>query len=222
MRLNLDAGELDDEPDALTALAHMVNVACGAHAGDEALARRALRRAKAVGAAVGAHPGYPDRAGFGRRPVALSLDGLRASLTAQLAWLAAIARDEGLALTHVKPHGALYHAATESHAVADCVLEATRAVLGTVELVGAPSGALAVTAALARWPFAPEGFADRGYRDDGTLIPRGEPGDLIESLDAVVAQVRRLARAGVVATVCVHGDGPDALRVAQAVRGALG
>lgn len=222
MRLNLDAGELDDEPADLIPLADMVNVACGAHAGDEAIARRAIRRAKAHGVAVGAHPGYPDRANFGRRPMALTLAELRDSISAQLRWLDAIARDEGAAVTHVKPHGALYHGATEAHAVATCVMESTREVLGRVELVGFPFGAMDVFATVGRWPFAREGFADRGYRDDGALVPRGEPGDVIESLDAVRAQVRRLAREGVVSTVCVHGDGARALEVARAVREVLG
>lgn len=221
MRLNLDAAELDAEPEALTALADLLNIACGAHAGSAPLATRALRRAKAKGVAVGAHPSYPDREGFGRRAMDLSPDALRESLFAQLRWLRDLAAREGLALTHMKPHGALYHAATTSPQVAACVLDATRAALGEVTVIGIADGALHAGCLARGLPFAREGFADRGYAEGGGLVPRGAPGDVLDSLDAVRAQVRRLAREGRVDTVCVHGDGAHALAVATAVREAL-
>lgn len=222
MRLNLDAAELDEEPAALTALADLLNVACGAHAGSAELATRALRRAKERGVAVGAHPSYPDRARFGRRAMDLPLDALRATLRAQLRWLRDLAEAEGLALTHVKPHGALYHAATDAPEVAGCVLDVTREVLGDATLVGLPGGALHALALARGVAFAREGFADRGYGDDGRLVPRGAPGDVLASLADVRAQVRRLAREGRYDTVCVHGDGAHALAVAATVREALG
>ncbi|MFO0628549.1 MAG: 5-oxoprolinase subunit PxpA [Polyangiales bacterium] len=221
MRLNLDAAELDDEPEALTPLAHMLNLACGAHAGDVTLATRALRRARRHRVPVGAHPSYPDREGFGRRAMDLSAPALQETLRAQLAWLRDLAHAEGLTLTHVKPHGALYHAATARPEVARCVIDAAREALGDVALVGLPQGALRDLATREGVPFLREGFADRGYTPEGGLIPRGSPGDVLTDLDAVRAQVRRLARTGEVDTVCVHGDGAHALPVARAVREAL-
>lgn len=219
--LNLDAAELDDEPEALTALADALNLACGAHAGDTHLATRALRRAKTHGARVGAHPSYPDRASFGRRPMALPLPALRGTLLEQLAWLRDLAQAEGITLTHVKPHGALYHATTDDPAVARCVRDASREALGEVTLVGMPDGALHAVTRDAGMRFAREGFVDRGYSDNGRLVPRGQPGDVIDDLDAVRARALRWAREGGVDTVCVHGDGAHALAVARAVRGAL-
>lgn len=220
-QLNLDAGEVDDEPEALTALAHRLNLACGAHAGDVHLATRALRRASALGIAVGAHPSYPDREGFGRRALDLPLDALAATLRAQLTWLRDLAHDEGLGLSHVKPHGALYHAATARPDVAACLCDVTAETLGAVTLVGIAGGALHDAARARGWLFLREGFADRGYAADGTLIPRGAPGDVLTDPEAVRAQVRRLARDGGVDTVCVHGDGAHALPIARAVREAL-
>lgn len=221
MRLNLDAAELDDEPDALTPLADLLNLACGAHAGDLALATRALRRARRHGIAVGAHPSFPDREGFGRRDLHLTDAALRETLSAQLSWLRDLAHDEGLGLSHVKPHGALYHAATARPDIAECLCDVTADTLGAVTLVGIGNGALHAAARARGWPFLREGFADRGYTADGGLIPRGAPGDVLTDLDAVRAQVRRLLRTGEVDTVCVHGDGAHALPIARAVREAL-
>lgn len=221
VRLNIDLGELPDEPDALAALAQMVNVACGAHAGDAEIAARALRNALAHGAQAGAHPSFPDRENFGRVAMKLDDSALRATLDAQLRWLRSIASTVGVVLAHVKPHGALYHAATTSPQVAACVLDATRAALGEVTVIGIADGALHAGSLARGLPFAREGFADRGYAEGGGLVPRGAPGDVLDSLDAVRAQVRRLAREGRVDTVCVHGDGAHALAVATAVREAL-
>ena len=222
VRLNIDLGELPDEPMELASLAHLANVACGAHAGDEDSVRAVVRRAAACGAAVGAHPSYPDRANFGRAAMSLTDDALRATLRAQLEWLREIARSESVALTHVKPHGALYHACARDLPAAAALADVTRAVLGAVALLGPPAGALREVASSREMPYWREGFADRGYRDDGSLVPRGEPGALLNSRDAVRAQVRRLCAAGGVDTVCVHGDGADAVAVARAVREVLG
>jgi UPF0271 protein len=221
VRLNLDAAELDDEPDDLTPLAHLLNLACGAHAGDVTLATRALRRAQQHRVPVGAHPSYPDREGFGRRAMDLSTHALQETLRAQLSWLRDLAHDEGLGLSHVKPHGALYHAATARPDIAECLCDVTADTLGAVTLVGIGNGALHAAARARGWLFLREGFADRGYTPEGGLIPRGAPGDVLTDLDAVRAQVRRLVRAGEVDTVCVHGDGVHALPIARAVREAL-
>lgn len=218
LRLNIDLGEMPDEPEALYALAHLANLACGAHAGDDAITARAVALARTHDIAVGAHPSFPDRARFGR--VAMHLDdaALRATIRAQLAWLRARC---DLPLTHMKPHGALYHAADRDPAIARALLDETHRALGDVAIVGPPGGALQSTAHALSRPFLREGFADRGYRDDHTLIPRGEPGALLTDPDAVRAQVRRLVASHRYDTLCVHGDGPDAVTVARATREAM-
>lgn len=221
-RLNIDLGELDDEPHELVSLAHLVNVACGAHAGDVATARSVVRRAAACGVSVGAHPSYPDRANFGRVAMILDDDALRVTLRAQLLWLRELARVEGVTLAHVKPHGALYHVCSVDRRVAEAIVDVTRDVLGAVVIVGAPRGALRDVCELREMPYWREGFADRGYRPDGSLVPRGEPGAMLTALDAVRAQVTRLRDEGGVETVCVHGDGAHAVEAARVARAVLG
>lgn len=222
MRLNIDLGELPDEPEALVSLAHMVNVACGAHAGDASIAARALRGALAHGAQAGAHPSFPDRENFGRTAMKLDDTALRATLDAQLAWLRSIASSLGVSLAHVKPHGALYHAADRDERVARAILDVSYAALGEVALVGPPGGAMESCARASGVAFLREGFADRGYDPTGALIPRGSPGALLHDDTAVRAQVERLVASGRFDTLCVHGDGPDAVRIASVVREALG
>jgi UPF0271 protein len=222
VRLNIDLGELPDEPDALAALAQMVNVACGAHAGDAEIAARTLRNALAHGAQAGAHPSFPDRENFGRVAMELDDGALRATLDAQLGWLRSIASSVGVALAHVKPHGALYHAADRDERVARALIDRTRAMLGEVALVGPPGGAMESCARSVGVAFLREGFADRGYDATGALIPRGSPGALLHDTDTVRAQVERLVASGRFDTLCVHGDGPDAVRLAGVVREALG
>jgi UPF0271 protein len=222
VRLNLDLGELPDEPEALVSLAHMVNVACGAHAGDAVIAARALRGALAHGAQAGAHPSFPDRENFGRTALELDDTALRATLDAQLAWLRSVASSVGAPLAHVKPHGALYHAADRDERVARTIIDASRAALGEVALVGPPDGAMESCARASGVAFLREGFADRGYDGAGALIPRGSPGALLHDGAAVRAQVARLLASGRFDTLCVHGDGPDAVRIASVVREALG
>lgn len=221
-RLNIDVGELADEPEALVSLAHMVNVACGAHAGDERTSRAVMARARLRGVSVGAHPSYPDRANFGRVAMRLDESTLRVTLRDQLLWLRELGRGEGVAPTHVKLHGALYHAATNELSVARAVLDVTASVLGPAAVVGPPTGHLRELAIARGMTYLREGFADRRYRDDGTLMPRGEPGATLDDVDAVRAQVTRLAREGSFETLCVHGDGPHSVEFARAVREALG
>lgn len=217
--LNVDLGELPDEPEALWALADLANVACGGHAGDEASMRRALQRCRRHGTAAGAHPSYPDRAGFGRAPVAMAPEALRAAVRAQCAALRAVAGPLGVRLGHVKPHGALYHAAAADPALAAAVVDGAVDALGEVRVVGPPTGALADAARARGLPYAREAFADRGYGPDDRLLPRGAPGALLGPA-AAAAQAR--ARAGACDTLCVHGDTPDAVAVLAAVRAALG
>lgn len=220
VELNLDAAELPDEPDALYALAHRLNLACGGHAGDARTVARACSLAKAASVRVGAHPSFPDRAHFGRRALQLSPEALADTLRAQCAWLRDLARAAGLDIAHVKLHGALYHAAHTDPAVARTALAACCETLGPVTVIGMARGHLAPEAARLGVHFLREGFADRGYAPDGALLPRDAPGALLGP-EAAAAQCRALVASGAVDTVCVHGDGPDALAVARAVRAAL-
>jgi UPF0271 protein len=218
--LNVDLGELPGEPEALYACAHVANVACGGHAGDDASMQRAIELCAGHGVALGAHPSYPDREGFGRRRVDMAPDAVRGSVADQCARLAALAR--GRPVLFVKPHGALYHAAREDAATADAVVLGAREALGaSVTIVGPPSGALVQSAGRAQMAFAREGFADRATREDGTLVARGEPGAMILDPALAAARARALAERRDVETICVHGDTPGAVAVARAVRAML-
>jgi 5-oxoprolinase (ATP-hydrolysing) subunit A len=223
VELNIDLGELPGEPAELYALATVVNIACGGHAGDVASMARALSFALARGARVAAHPSYPDRAGFGRVSLALSPEALRESVEEQCAALAKIARRLAYPVAAVKPHGALYHDAARDPALAAAVVEGALRGLSAsaVTVVGPPAGALADEARSRGLAYAREGFADRAYRPDGSLVPRTEAGALLTQVQACVRQAIALASSGRVETLCLHGDTPGALDLARAVRGAL-
>jgi UPF0271 protein len=218
--LNVDAGELDDESDDLYAAAHAVSIACGGHAGDERSMRRVLAVCARTGTRAGAHPSFVDREGFGRRAQVIAPAALEAAVYAQCAALAEVAKGV-VAITHVKPHGALYHAANGDPAMARAVVRGAARALGQVRVLGPPSGALADATAEAGLDFAREGFADRGTRADGSLVPRGEPGALVTDPAAVVAQARAIVERGGIDTICVHGDSPGALTLVRAVRAEL-
>ncbi len=225
--LNVDLGELADEPEALYALATVANVACGGHAGDEASMLRACALAAAHGCVLAAHPGYPDRAGFGRRSLPLDeldLPALRASIAAQCRALAAAARGLGLEIATLKPHGALYHDDAREPARAAAVLDGAEDALPARPLslvVPDDAAALAELARLRGHRIVREGFADRAYAADGSLLPRGAPGALLSAPAEAAAQALALARSGRFDTLCVHGDGPHAVAIAEAVRAAL-
>lgn len=222
--LNADLGERPG-PAGRAADAELIgvvtsaNVACGAHAGDTATMVAACAAAAAAGVRVGAHIGYRDPAGFGRAELGWSTAEIAAETERQLAELAAAARTAGTTVSHVKPHGALYHrcAYDDEAAAALC------AVLPPGLAVIAPPGSRLLAAAVERGLRAlREGFADRGYREDGTLVPRGQQGDLLAA-DAAVAQALGLVsgRPLAIDTLCVHGDSPGALELARRVRSAL-
>lgn len=219
--LNVDAGELADEADALYGAAHALSIACGGHAGDDASMTRVLRACARFGTRAGAHPSYVDRDGFGRRAQKISAVDLEDAIYTQCVRLAAIAAREGVALMHMKPHGALYHAANGDPEAAHAVVRAAKRALGDVLVIGPPAGALRDAAAAHGMKLAREGFADRGTRADGSLIPRGEPGAIVTDAAAVKDRARALAASGDVDTICIHGDSPGALALAQAVRAAL-
>jgi len=213
---NADLGEGGPDDAGLMAAVTSVNVACGAHAGDPGLIRRTLGLAKHHGVVVGAHPGYFDREHFGRRELDLPPAELAAQLQYQLGGLLALARTAGVAVAYLKPHGALYHQAGRDPAVARVV--AAAALLNGLALVGPPGSALQAAAGALRIPYRREGFADRRYRPDGTLVPRTAHDALITDPAEAAAQVARLTASGAIDTVCVHGDYAGAAAFAFAAR----
>ncbi len=220
--LNIDAGEQVGEPEELFALAHVVSIACGGHAGDATSIDRALVAASKGGSAVGAHPSFVDREGFGRRTLTVTPADLRHDVREQVALLVACATRAGLGVLYVKPHGALYHAADRISSLAVALLEGCLDALPRFTLVGPPGGELSRAARERGLPFAREGFADRSVRPDGTLVPRGEPGALILDPNAAAERAREIARSHGYDTVCVHSDTDGAVAIARAVRAAVG
>lgn len=218
--MNLDAGEYPDEPEALWALFDVLNIACGGHAGDAASMARVVEWCVAHGAAISAHPSYPDRAHFGRRSMEIEVEALADSVREQCAALGAIARSHGRAVVYVKPHGALYHDANTRPALAEAVVSAARDALGArVIVVGPAGGALEMAATARQLGYAVEGFADRRMRADGGLVPRSDPDALLQ--DPAEAATQAVALANTVDTICVHADTPGALAIATAVHEAL-
>ncbi len=227
MDLNCDLGEsfgrysLGDDAQALRFVTS-ANVACGLHAGDPLVMRRTVRMAAELGVAVGAHPGYPDLQGFGRRVMGLSAEEVEAFVLYQIGALAGIARAEGVALSHVKPHGALYNQAAKDRQTAAGIVRAVRRYGDGLILVGLAGSVLIEAGIEAGLSTAGEGFPDRATNPDGTLRPRSEPGAVLESLEEICAQAVRLAQPGRgVETLCIHGDSPHAGERAAAVRAAL-
>lgn len=220
--LNIDLGELPDEDEQLYALAHVANIACGGHAGDDASIRHALEFCARHGTRAGAHPSYVDREGFGRRALDVTPEVLRSQIVEQCARLVAPAKALSVPVEFVKPHGALYHSSTKDPQLARAVVSAVSEVLGPrVIFIGPGSGALREAAREAGLTYAREGFADRGTLPDGSLVPRGQPGAVITDPQVAKENAIRLARGGTIDTLCVHGDTPGAVTVAREVRAAL-
>ncbi|MGO0999650.1 5-oxoprolinase subunit PxpA [Lysobacter sp. CA196] len=230
---NCDLGEGCGDDAAILPYVSSANIACGGHAGDEATMRETLRLCREHGVAAGAHPGYDDPEHFGRRPLPLSRDEIGMLMLNQLARLAAVAADEGVRLGHVKPHGALYNLAADDRIVAEAIVGAVAAFDPNLIVYGLSQSQLTEAAEAAGLRVAHEVFAERGYARNGRLLPRGQPGAVIESLDAAIAQVHGLVVRGEVATadggsialradtLCLHGDRSDAPAFARAVRAAL-
>jgi len=229
--LNADVGE--GHPDADAALLQLVtsaNVACGLHAGDPQTMRATVALAIKQGVAVGAHPSYNDREGFGRRAQRLTADAICELLLYQIGALDAIARVEGTPLHHVKPHGALYNQAESDAALAAAIIAAVRAFDPALRLVGRAGSAMARAAREVGHPFTPEAFADRRYRPGGTLLPRSEAGAVLTDPEEVARQVRSLVTNGEVVasdgsrvpvafeTLCLHGDTPGSSVLAARIR----
>lgn len=231
--LNCDLGEGASQDEALMPLVTSANIACGAHAGDEATMRATVALARRHGVAVGAHPGFSDREYFGRRELALSPAEIVALVRMQVETLRMIARAEGVVLKHVKPHGALYNLAARDAAVADAIAEAVAGVDGGLWLYGLAGGELLKAGKARGLRVASEVFADRTYQADGSLTPRNRPDALIKNPADAAAQALRMIRERRVRatdgsdvsitadTVCLHGDGADAVEFARGLRAAL-
>ena len=222
--LNADLGEgfagvAPPDDATLLTLVTSANVACGYHAGDAVLMRRTAVEATKRGVAIGAHPGYPDPTGFGRRDLAATPKEVTAYVIAQIGALDAICRAVGTRLRYVKAHGALYNRAVRDAATADAIAEAIRLVDMSLVMLGLPGTHLIAAAERVGLRSAREGFADRGYRPDGTLIPRTEPGALITDPAAAADQAERLAPG--IDSICVHSDTPGAVQLVRAVRDRL-
>ncbi|HYH67324.1 MAG TPA: 5-oxoprolinase subunit PxpA [Urbifossiella sp.] len=217
--LNADLGEAAGFDAALMPLVTSANVCCGAHAGgpDETAATLALARAHGV--AVGAHPGYPDRENFGRRNLPAPPHQLYAQVVHQLYRFMAAATEAGVAVRYVKPHGALYNQAADDAAFANVFCSALAS--WPLPVVGLPGSEVEKACAALGRSFVPEGFADRRYRPDGSLVPRTEADAFVHDPDEAVAQIERLVRERGVRTVCVHGDNPEAVAFTTAVRAGL-
>lgn len=218
MRIDLNADVAESADDlALLDVVSSANVCCGAYAGGEELMLDACERAVGQGVTIGAQVGYADREGFGRRPQDPPTDVLVDELRRQLDLLAEVADAVGGHVAYVKPHGALYNTVVADERQAAAVVEAV-APYG-LPLLGLPGAASLRIAADDGLPVVTEGFADRAYTPDGTLVPRDQPGAVLHDPSDVAAQALRLA--GQVASLCVHGDSPGALDLARAVRRAL-
>jgi UPF0271 protein len=220
--LNADVGEGAGDDEALISSGiTSANVACGGHAGDEATMFAACAVVRRHGVALGAHPSYEDREHFGRRALEIAPEALRASINGQLWRLMKPAEEAGLVILHVKPHGALYHQGNLKPGLAEGFIDAMQMVVPDARLYGPPEGAWREAARRRGVRFVAEGFIDRRYRPDGTLVPRGEAGAVITSEDEAIWQSLALARAGRVQTLCVHGDGLESLRLLAAARRAM-
>ena len=217
--LNADLGEGDPYDAELLTIVSSCNIACGGHAGDEASMRETVASAISNNVAIGAHPAYPDREGFGRRSAFLAGDDLRASLIAQIKKFAAIVKEQGATLVHIKPHGALYNDAVNERELADMVASCIAAAAPGAAFVGLPDSEMQDAASRYSLRFIAEGFIDRAYQDDGQLVPRSEPGAVHKSLELVLPQAVSLV--GKVDTLCIHGDTPGAVEAAAAVRDVL-
>lgn len=218
--LNADVGEGYDDA-AIYQLVSSVNIACGAHAGDEQTMREAIDRAIEAGCAAGAHPGYADREGFGRRPMTMHLTDITAMVVTQVHDLGRVAKARGTRLRHVKPHGALYNQAAVDVAIAKAIATAVAVVDETLTLVGLAGSALIEAGTMAGLSVAGEAFCDRRYAADGTLLSREVSGAVITDPAEAAAAAMTLVAGERVQTLCIHADTPGALQVAAAVRAAV-
>lgn len=233
--LNCDMGEgfgvyrLGDDAEMLT-IATSANIACGFHAGDPTIMLATCRAAAERGVAVGAHVAYRDLAGFGRRPMHVTPDELHADVVHQLGAMTATARVAGTRVTYVKPHGALYNTACADPVQAEAVVRAIADVDSSLAVLALPDSELLRAAERHGLRAVSEAFADRAYEPDGSLVSRSKPGSVLHDPEQVAQRVLRMVTEGVATavdgsdvsvradSVCVHGDSPDAVAMARAIR----
>jgi UPF0271 protein len=238
INLNADLGEsfgawtMGSDAELLQVIGS-ANIACGFHAGDPVVMRETVRLAVANGVSLGAHPAFPDLQGFGRRVMQLSRQELEATILYQVGALQAMAAAEGGRVTHVKPHGALNNMACADAAMADTVARAVKALDRDLILLAPALSALERAGEAAGLRVAREVFADRSYQADGQLSPRSQPGAVLHGAQDCVQHVMRMLDAGGIVTtngqrlptridsICVHGDGPDSVAAARAIRARL-
>jgi UPF0271 protein len=238
INLNADLGEsfgayrMGDDA-ALMAIIGSANVACGFHGGDPSVMASTVRLARTAGVSIGAHPSFPDLQGFGRRVMQLGAAELGAVVQYQVGALMGLAQAQGVRVSHVKPHGAMNNMACEDAAMATTIARAVHAMDPTLILLAPALSQLALAGRAVGLAVADEVFADRAYADDGTLLPRSQPGAVLHSTEACVAHVLRMVAQGGIVTasgcllatpfhsVCVHGDNAHAVATAAAVRDSL-
>ena len=238
INLNADLGEsfgayTMGNDAALLAIVGSANVACGFHGGDPLVMADTVRLAREHGVSLGAHPAFPDLQGFGRRPMKLAPRELAAVVIYQVGALMGMARAQGMAVTHVKPHGAMSNMACEDAAMATTIANAVKAIDPGLILLAPALSELAKAGRAAGLRVADEVFADRAYQDDGNLVPRSQPGAVLKDSAACLAQVLRMLDAGGIVSVsgrvlptafhsiCVHGDNAHAVATAAAIREGL-
>lgn len=231
--LNADLGEGAGSDAAVLPLLTSASIACGAHAGSPEVIHETIRLALTHRVAIGAHPSYPDREGFGRRPMRLSPQQLTDTVAEQIDAVAEAAREAGTRLQHVKPHGALYNQAAGDRSLARAIGEAVRRIDPSLIVVALAGSAMVAVLREMGLKVAQEAFIDRGYTPTGTLVPRGQAGAVItDAVDAARRAVRLTEARAVVAadgrsiridadTLCIHGDTPQAAGLVGAVRNAL-
>jgi len=228
--LNADLGEGGDSDRALLQLVSSANIACGFHAGDAQTMLQSVRWAKEFGVAIGAHPSFPDRENFGRTAMQLPPETVYAQMIYQIGALKSLAESEGERLAHVKPHGMLYNQAAVDATLADAIARAVKAIDADLILVGLAGSESIRAAARHGLRMREEVFADRGYLSSGALVPRSQPGAMIEEEARAIQQTLTMVKEGRVEsvsgewvavnaqTVCLHGDGEHALLFAERLR----
>ena len=227
--LNCDMGENIGNDEDIMPYITSANIACGFHAGDSKTMQATVRLAKKYGVNVGAHPSWLDVEGFGRREMTLPPDEVEALILYQVGALAAIAKVEGVELVHVKPHGAIYNQSAKDKVLANAIARAVKRFSGDLVLVGLAGSGLIEAGLEVGLKVMNEGFPDRNYNPDGTLVSRKEPHAIIESPEKVAAHALELIQNGIlfgekrvrVDTLCLHGDHPRAAENAKLIRGLL-
>jgi len=224
--LNCDMGENIGNDEDIMPYITSANIACGFHAGDSKTMQATVRLAKRYGVNVGAHPSWLDFEGFGRREMSLPADEVEALILYQVGALHAIAKAEGVELVHVKPHGAIYNQAAKDKVLAMSIARAVKSFSGDLILVGLAGSGLVEAGIEVGLKVANEGFPDRNYNPDGTLVSRKEPHAIIESPEEVAKHAVELIQNGIlfgeklvrVDTLCLHGDHPRAAENTKLIR----